>query len=115
MNIDKTAIGGGRHDQESFGMVPTFERSPTNRGHKNWLAILTLDKVWLLCISFLFPLKPAVGEADRPSVLPQRLEHPAGGCSLNPGINQRRFIPPSRRIAPVNGIEMELLIAFIEE
>ncbi len=34
-DIDKTAIGGGRHDQY-LRMNPTFERS-RYRGHKNWL------------------------------------------------------------------------------
>ena len=65
-------------------------------------------------LPFFHSNQPSAKQIARP-VLPQRLEHPAGGCSLNPGINQRRFIPPSWRIAPVNGIEMELLIAFIEE
>ncbi len=115
MNIDKTAIGGSGHQQKSFGAIPAFEGRAANSGHKYRLTILALDEVGLLFLSGLFPLKPAVGEADRPPVLPQRFEHPAGGCGLNAGVDQRGFIPPSWRITPVNGIEVELRIPFTQE
>ncbi len=89
MYIDKTAIGGSGHQQKSFGAVPAFEGGAANSGHKYRLAILSLNEVGLLFASDLFPFKPAIGEADRPPVLPQRFEHPAGGSGFNPGINQR--------------------------
>ncbi len=51
--------------------------------------------------------------SDCPSVLPQRLEHlPEAAADL--GINQRRLSTILAH-SPRNGIEMELLIAFIEE
>ncbi|OUI44040.1 hypothetical protein AZZ78_002489, partial [Klebsiella pneumoniae] len=51
----------------------------------------------------------------RSTMLPKRFKHPAGGCGLHPGINQRWFIPPPGCVTPVNRIEVQLFVAFAQE
>ncbi|KAE9468186.1 hypothetical protein F8B39_05316 (plasmid) [Klebsiella pneumoniae] len=115
MDINETFISRGRDNQKPFRLITTLKRSASDRGHEDWLAFFTVDEIGLLLVSFTLPFKPAIGKADRPTVLPKRFKHPAAGCGLNPGINQWRFIPPPWRVTPVNRIELQLYVAFAQK
>ncbi|VGG99156.1 Uncharacterised protein [Klebsiella quasipneumoniae] len=115
VNIDQPLIGRSGDNQKAFGFVSTFKWCTPDCRHEYRLAIGTMDKVGLLLVAFFFPFEPAIGKAERSTVLPQGFKHPAVGCGLNPGINQERFIPPPWRVTPVNRVEVQLLVAFAQE
>ncbi|CSQ03253.1 Uncharacterised protein [Shigella sonnei] len=79
------------------------------------MSISTIDKKRLFFVAFFFPLKPAIGKTDCPTMLPERFKHATGCGSFYAGVNQRRFIPPSGSISPENRIQMKVFITFTEQ
>ena len=115
MNVQQSLIRSCRDDQESFLVIAVLKRWFPDGCEQERISVLTVNEKRLFHAVLLFPLEPAVGKDNGPSVLPEWPEHPAAGRSFTSGVDESGLVPPLRGITPVNRIEMQLRAAFTQQ
>lgn len=115
MNVQQSLIRSCRDDQESFLVIAVYKWLFPDGCEQEWISVLTVNEKRLFHAVLLFPLEPAVGKNNGPSVLPEWPEHPTAGRSFTSGVDESGLVPPLRGITPVNGIKMQLRAAFTQQ
>ena len=108
MNVQQSLIRSCRDDQEPFQVIAVLKRWFPDGSEQEWISVLSVNEKRLFYAVLLFPLEPAVGKNNGPSVLSEWPEHPAAGSSFTSGVDESGLVPPLRGITPVNRIKMQL-------
>lgn len=89
----------GDDDETLLPVLPVKRRLPDGRKKKR-LSVSVINEVGLFSGTAFFSLKPARCWHNGPPVLPQGLKHTPCRSRFAAGIDERRFIPPLRTVAP---------------